>query len=194
MAASANRAIYQLTAAVDEIQPPIWRRLRVRENTTLPQLHRILQVAFGWEDYRLHEFTIGGRRYTMPADDEFYLGEPKAVDETGIRLNSVVTRVGTQFRYAYDFGDDWQVDLLLEAILLPESGVSYPFCVAGARNGPPEDVGGTPGYEDYVAALADPEHDEHEEVLMWRGPFDPEAFDVQAVNGKLAKRSKQRPK
>jgi hypothetical protein len=94
----------------------------------------------------------------------------------------------------YDFGDSWRHDLLLEAIVLPDPATSYPRCVIGGRRTPPEDVGGSPGYEDYLEALADPEHKEHENVLRWRGPFDPEAFPLTAVNQQLQKkfRSAQR--
>jgi len=73
----------------------------------------------------------------------------------------------------YDFGDNWRHDLLLEAILLPESSKQYPRCIAGERRTPPEDVGGTPGYDEYLEEIADPEHEEHENVLRWRGAFEP---------------------
>jgi hypothetical protein len=96
--------------------------------------------------------------------------------------------VGTQFLYLYDFGDNGRHDLLLEAILLPESSKQYPRCIAGERRTPPEDVGGTPGYEEYLESIADPEHEEHENVLRWRGPFDPEAFSPDEVNQWLRKR------
>ncbi len=86
---------------------------------------------------------------------------------------------------SYDFGDDWQHDILLEAILLPEPDAFYPRCIAGARNGPPEDAGGPGGYADYLDALADPEHDEHENMLAWRGPFDSEAFSLDRINASL---------
>ena len=100
--------------------------------------------------------------------------------------------MGTQFQYLYDFGDSWRHDLLLEAILLPEALAQYPTCIAGERRTPPEDVGGTPGYEEYLAALADPEHEEHDNMLEWRGPFDPETFSPAQVNQGLQKRFRSR--
>ncbi len=48
----------------------------------------------------------------------------------------------------------------------------------GARACPPEDVGGTWGYEEFLEAMADPHHERQEEYLGWNGPFDPETFDV----------------
>lgn len=176
-----SRAIYQLRITLQEIQPSIWRRIQVREDITLAQLHAILRTVMNWEDYHLHEFTIGRRQYSVPdPDDDMY--ERKVIDERQERLCDVVPRVGTQFLYLYDFGDGWRHELLLEAILIPDSNLQYPRCIAGERRTPPEDVGGTPGYEDYLEAIADPEHEEHENMLRWRGPFDPEVFSAEEVN------------
>jgi hypothetical protein len=174
-----------------DIQPPIWRRIQVWEDTTLAQLHTILQIVMGWEDYHLHEFAIGRRLYSVPdPDDDMY--ERKVIDERRVSLGDVAPRVGTQFVYLYDFGDSWEHDLLLEAILLPETGAPYPTCIGGERRTPPEDVGGTHGYEEYLTVLADPEHEEHENMLHWRGPFDPEAFSPAQVNQGLQKKFRTR--
>ena len=186
MAGTKNRALYQLKVVLREIQPPIWRRIQVWEDATLAHLHRILQIVLGWEDCHLHEFVIGRRVYSVP-DPEDDLYERKVIDERRVRLREVVPPVGTAFEYLYDFGDSWRHDLLLEAILLPEPGALYPRCIAGGRHAPPEDVGGSSGYEDYLEAMADPEHEEHENMLQWRGPFDPELFSLAAVNPQLEK-------
>jgi len=151
------------------------------------KLHDILQVVMNWEDYHLHEFTVGRRLYSMPDQDDD-MNERKVIDERRERLCDAVPRVGTQLLYVYDFGDNWRHDLLLEAILLPESSKQYPRCIAGERRTPPEDVGGTHGYEEYLEAIADPEHEEHENVLRWRGAFDPEAFSPDEVNQRLRTR------
>ena len=98
--------------------------------------------------------------------------ERKVIDESRVPLGEVVPRVGTQF--AYLFGDSWEHDLMLEAIMLPETTAQYPTCIGGERRTPPEDVGGAPGYEEYLAVLADPEHEEHENMLQWRGAVRPE--------------------
>jgi hypothetical protein len=116
-------------------------------------------------------------------DDDLY--ERKVIDERRVRLKEAVPRVGTHFGYLYDFGDSWRHDLQLEAIVLPDPEETYPCCLAGERRTPPEDVGGPSGYTDYLEAIADPGHQEHENVLLWRGPFDPEAFSRAAVNQQL---------
>ena len=82
----------------------------------------------------------------------------------------------------------WEHDLLLEAIMLPETATRYPTCISGERRTPPEDVGGPHGYEEYLTVLADPKHEEHENMLQWRGPFDPETFSPAPVSQGLQKK------
>ena len=186
-----SRALYQLKITLRDIHPPIWRRIQVWEDTTLAQLHTILQIVMGWEDYHLHEFVIGRRLYSVPDPDDD-MNERKVVDESHVPLGEVVPRVGTKFAYLYDFGDSWEHDLILEAILLPETTAQYPTCIGGERRAPPEDVGGITGYEEYLAVLADPEHEEHGNMLQWRGQFDPESFAPDQVNQGLRKKFRSR--
>lgn len=182
-----NRVLYQLKVTLQGIHPPIWRRIQIWEDATLAQLHRALQIIMGWEDCHLHEFSIGRRIYSVPdPDDDLY--ERKVIDEKRVRLKEAIPRVGTHFEYLYDFGDSWRHDLQLEAIALPDPEGTYPCCLAGERRAPPEDAGGSSGYQDYLQAIADPEHEEHQNVLKWRGPFDPDAFSLTAVNQQLQKK------
>ena len=90
-----------------------------------------------------------------------------------------------RFEYEYDFGDGWEHEVLFEGCLHARKGGRYPVCVEGERACPPEDVGGTSGYEEYLGAMADPEHEEHESFMKWRGPFDPEAFDAAATTRQM---------
>lgn len=88
--------------------------------------------------------------------------------------------------YEYDFGDSWTYEVLLEQALAPESGVSYPCCMAGKRDYPSEECGGVWGYADFLEAIANPEHEQHEELLEWvGGEFDPEQFDIAEANAAL---------
>ena len=184
MAVKKHRAVYQFTVTLRNIHPPIWRRIQVWEDTTLAQLHRVLQTVMGWEDCHLHEFRIRGNVYAVPDLDD----ERKIIDVKRTRIHDVIQHVGTEFEYVYDLGDYWLHDLLLEDILQPAGDTPYPRCIAGERNAPPEDVGGSGGYEDYLEAMADPEHEEHEDMIGWRGPFDPEAFSVEKINRQLEKK------
>ena len=56
-------SIHQLKVTLTGIAPPIWRRVHVRSDATLAELHRVLQDAMGWEDDHLHAFEVGYGRY-----------------------------------------------------------------------------------------------------------------------------------
>jgi hypothetical protein len=184
VAVKKNRAVYQLKVTLRNVHPPIWRRIQVWEDVTLAQLHRVLQMVMGWEDVHLHEFGIGRKTYGVPDPDD----ERKIIDVKRTRIHDVIQQVGTEFEYVYDLGDYWQHDLQLETILQPAPDTLYARCIGGERNCPPEDVGGPGGYEDYLEAMADPEHEEHEDMIQWGGPFDPEAFSVEKINRQLEKK------
>jgi hypothetical protein len=101
-----NRILYQLKVTLLDIQPPIWRRIQVWDDTTLAQLHRILHISVGWENYHLHEFHVGRRVYGEPDPDG--LDERPVIDDRRQRLRELVPQVGTSFEYVYDFGDNWR--------------------------------------------------------------------------------------
>jgi len=179
-------SIYQMKVVLDDTHPPIWRRIQVPGKVTLEELHQVLQVVMGWEDYHLHSFTIHGEYYGDPALDEF--GELGTKDESRFRLNRLITEEGMRFHYDYDFGDGWEHTLLVEKIFSAEKGIRYPRCVKGKRACPPEDVGGVWGYGVALDAIKNPDHPEHDEYLQWiSGEFDPEAFDLEGVNHRLSR-------
>jgi len=176
--------IYQIKVTLRKSQPPIWRRIRLRSDVTLAKLHRILQCAMGWEDAHLHQFVIRDEHYGMPDEDD--LGPSETRDERKYKLSDVMLAEGSQFTYLYDFGDNWEHILVIESTLPPQEGVQYPSCLAGGRACPPEDLGGLPGYENFLEAISDPAHPEHKDFSEWIGaPFDPDTFDVDEVNERL---------
>lgn len=172
-------SIYQIRVDLAGIRPPIWRRLLISSDTTLDWVHEILQEAMGWMGYHLHLFTGPEGEY-CPVEH----GLEDTMDERMVTLEELLPTVGSRARYEYDFGDGWLHTLRLEKILAPEPDVLYPRCVKGRRAGPPEDVGGPPGYEIFLEAMADPTHPEHEDYAEWIGSeeYDPEAFDLEDVN------------
>ena len=129
-------------------------------------------------------FRANGQTFGRPEDDEF--GSLRTRDERDIKLNQLVHKEGFRFSYEYDFGDGWQHTLVVERILPAKKGTRYPFCVEGRRACPPEDVGGIWGYAQFLEALADPNHPEHEEYLEWAGgAFDPDGFELDDINKRL---------
>ena len=179
--------IYQFKVTLKESDPPIWRRFQVPD-LTLGEFHDVLQVVMGWEDGHLHQFIIRGAYYgPQDPDDMDWDMETETEDEEDI-LISKIAKMGrkVRFTYEYDFGDSWEHEIVLEKTLEPEPKVKYPRCVEGARACPPEDVGGVSGYADFLEAMADPKHPDHREMKEWiGGKFDPEKFDVKAVNREL---------
>ncbi|MFL7809361.1 MAG: plasmid pRiA4b ORF-3 family protein [Anaerolineae bacterium] len=177
--------IYRIKITLEGSKPPIWRRLLVRSDVTLADLHRIIQTAFGWEDYHLHQFVVGDTHYGEPHPD--YLDYMDMRDEREVTLGQVAPGEGHRFVYEYDFGDDWRHQVLIEKVRPAEPDQAYPVCIAGRRAGPPEDVGGIWGYGYFLEAIQDPEHEEHTDYLEWiGGEFDPEAFHLEEVNQALA--------
>jgi Plasmid pRiA4b ORF-3-like protein len=185
---ASGHAVYTIKVTLRGSKPPIWRRLQVLSDCTLSRLHDIIQTAFGWEDYHMWAFEAGGEQYGV-ADRELEIRSAAAK-----RLSRIVPGTGDRLRYTYDFGDDWEHDIVVEAVGDVEAGVSYPRCVAGRRACPPEDCGGIWGYSDLLEVLADPAHKEHEDRLEWLGlssaaEFDPDAFDLDQVNTGLSART-----
>ena len=150
---------------------------------TLGDLHQAIQAAMGWDDAHLHAFDIAGREY----------GDPDSVDgvadEERLSLNAVLKSGVRRFIYTYDFGDNWEHTVLIERPRRPLEAGRYPACIAGKRHCPPEDCGGSWGYQDLLAVLADPTHPDYPERVEWVGEdFDPEAFSVDVANARLATR------
>ncbi|MEW5939286.1 MAG: plasmid pRiA4b ORF-3 family protein, partial [Chloroflexota bacterium] len=186
----APTSICQIKVTLQDSRPTIWRRFLVGDNVTLAKLHDILQIVMGWTNSHLHHFIIDGEYYSEPFDDEFGM---ETKNEAHYKLSQFVGGEGFKFRYEYDFGDSWMHDLIVEKILPAEKGVYYPVCIKGKRACPPEDVGGVWGYDDFLEAIANPNHPERKEMLEWIGAdFDPERFDLDEINERLRHPRRQR--
>ena len=176
--AKSQGSIYQCKVTLNGSMPPIWRRLLVPAGLNLGDLHQIIQVAMGWTDSHLHQFFVGEKMYGVPNPDM-----DDTLDEETARLAKVIPGEAFKFRYEYDFGDSWMHTIVVEKVLDPEPGKSYPICLKGKGNCPPEDCGGIWGFADFLVAMADPEHSEHETLKEWAGgEYDPDAFDLAEVN------------
>lgn len=180
--------IYQIKITLDRLNPAIWRRVEVPDNYTLGDLHMVIQIAMGWGDAHLHEFVVNKQRYSMVYDEmaQGAFAEAEAEDEDEVYLSDVILKKGQKFRYTYDFGDDWQHTLSVEKMLPVDPARVYPVCTGGEHACPPNDVGGAPGYVNFVQAMLNVEHPDHADMVEWYGPtFDPYAFNLDAVNDAL---------
>ena len=181
----AGKAI-QFKVALRYIRPPIWRRVVLPDNFTLGQLHDVIQVTMGWQNYHMHSFRFGDVLYTCQQALE--MGDMDMENEEIVFLSRVVTRPKQKFIYEYDFGDSWLHEIVVEKMLPFDPQAKYPVCLGGARACPPEDCGSFPGYCDILEALKAPKKTgEQKELLEWvGGDYDPERFDLDAVNRRLA--------
>ena len=167
-------------------KPLVWRRVQLRADTRLDQLHEILQAALGWENYHLHAFSFGEEEFG-PRDPELDLDFR---DERRVTLGQL-TDIGARFRYSYDFGDNWEHEILVEDLLDPDPDTHYPILTAAKGACPPEDCGGTWGYADLKAILADPNDERHQDMVEWLGlenasEFDPAAVPSENIDYELA--------
>ena len=146
----------------------------------------------GWEFEHLYRFNIGGVEYA----DLARASAEDVEDACDTMLSEVLPARNRRprFHYEYDFGDGWIHQLIVEERFPPEEGVKYPICVAGQRACPPEDCGGPRSYADFLEAISNPDHRRHDEILEWMGgEFDPEKFDLDAVNNELRRMRTRKP-
>ena len=172
-------SIFRLKVTLRGSRPLIWRRFLVPGDITLKRLHDSLQAVMGWTDSHLHQFSARGVLYGT-SDPEFGVAR---LSESRTTVDQLLRRPKDRLTYEYDFGDSWEHDVILEAVLPPGSDGQYPMVEAGRRACPPEDVGGVHGYADFLEILANPKHPEHRDMLEWGGGrFDPEFFDAHEAN------------
>lgn len=183
-------AVLRLKVTLRGSKPPIWRRLLVRDDALLAELHDAIQIAFGWGDEHMHEFKVGKRTFAAAPDEGFpvdsMFGGPEGEDEWTVRLADLKLAAKSTFNYTYDFGDSWEHQVTVEKILTPDeaqkelakkcpdeykSGDQIPIavCPDGARRGPLEDCGGVWRWNNLCEILQDPKHPEYEEYSEWSG-------------------------
>jgi Plasmid pRiA4b ORF-3-like protein len=170
--------------------PLIWRQVEVPTSITLKVLHDVIQIVMGWFDYHLWEFSIAGRRYGLPMDEDW--GTEPPIEATKARLRDVLKQRKTTIDYLYDFGDSWELRLTVTDIRAGEAGGSYPRLVAGERNAPPEDCGGIPGFYALLDAIADPHHPNHAEATEWLDDYDPNVIDTMPIGYALIRIARRR--
>ena len=190
---------FDIAVALLEFEPRIWRRFLIRSEATFSHFHSAIQQAFGWQNCHLYEFLDGNveendtrplyamkmpriarSEHAEPHDDE-----PDAPEASNIELRQYLSATNKRCFYVYDFGDNWQhVVEVKDVVEMPEEFKCR--LLDGARACPPEDCGGPYGYGDFLDIVQNSSHPEYEEMLDWvGGEFNPEDFDVDAVNGQL---------
>ncbi len=176
MADETTPEVYQIHAWIGQISPMIWRRLLVRTDSTLADLHDVLQSAFGWSDFHLHRFRIHGRDYGVNRVGGLWFSH----DARSVRLADFQFRSNERFLYEYDFGDGWQHVVRVERRLTVEPRRTYPACVGGQRTAPPEDCGGPRAFQERRDAVPGQVREHLERILEGI-----EAADLEAIGDEL---------
>lgn len=177
--------IATLRVALKDSDPPIWRQVEVPTSITLKVLHDIVQVTMGWLEYHLWEFRIDGTIYGLPVDEDWGTAPRKSADR--IRLRDVITPGTTNIDYIYDFGDYWEHVLTVSDIRAGDPAVGYPRFIDGARDCPPEDCGGIPGFYEMLKARADSTHPDHADISEWLDGYNPDDLDIFPIEVALAR-------
>ncbi|MCK5646367.1 MAG: plasmid pRiA4b ORF-3 family protein [Anaerolineales bacterium] len=178
--------VYQFKVELKIVNPTIWRRILVPAEYTFWDLHVAIQDVMGWKDYHLHEFRIEDPRtgflFKLGIPDDEILDDPHVLSSWEVSLVELFSATNALAVYIYDYGDWWEHAVTFEKVFAGQAEVDYPTCVGGARACPPEDSGGPMGYELFLEALADPEHEAHQQYEEWiGGEFDPEQFDPKKI-------------
>ena len=177
----------------------VWRRIAIPKHITFPDLHKTLQIVFGWKDYHLHEFSIFQSGPVEPYQEVSKVDRKPTIrllchEEAFSYDNEIPIKLETQERlvdylpanitYTYDFGDDWEHLIVVEE-MIDNHDRNHSVCLAGDGNSPPEDVGGEPGFEEFLAIMADKEHPEYENLKSWGKRQGYGNFDIDLVNRRL---------
>lgn len=171
-----------LDVTLEYVRPTVKRRIEVPDTLSFLGLHEVIQAALGWTDTHLFEFQVGELTISVPDDD--FMPSATQWDATQHTIQEVHWKAGFTFQYLYDFGDDWRHTIVVGEQV---DQVDRPQLLSGTGPCPPEDVGGPPGYAEFVLAWAESHHPEHQAMRQWaQGRYETE-FNLQASQVRVAK-------
>lgn len=174
--------IARLRVEIDDVVPPVVRRLEVPLTIRLDDLHFVLQIAVGWQNGHAFEFRVGDRAWGLVDRDN--PDSPLPADQMTL---ADVLELTASFQYNHVFGEDWQHSITVEELACAPSDGHYPKLLSAEGRCPPSDIGGPAGYEIYLRAIADPSHSHHETMREWDDPdFDPHKVDIATLRNNLS--------
>lgn len=195
---------YQLKVKILLDGHDIWRRILIPSRCTFRHLHWGIQEIFGWFDYHLYEFTVPDDTYALEEDTPLYVRPIKMriVDGDDLEIEDYLEPDEYEVRYdnqtnlreifsdterclyTYDFGDDWEHEILLEKVV-KDSHNRFPVLLERKGERPPEDVGGPGGFEEYLRIVSDPESPEYEFMLQWSETTKAKKKTIEEINRSL---------
>ena len=183
--------IARIRITLEDMKPAIWRCIELPVTNNLKTLHLAIQASMLFENYHLFRFDIGDAAYGIRFDDDDFMIRLR--DAANMRISKLVERGIASFVYTYDFGDNWRHRIEIEAVQPATPGVDFPRFVDGERRAPPEDVGGTMGFEEFLYAMARPRDPARASMVEWYGGvFDPADISPEEIKARMAKLAKRR--
>ncbi|PFA67309.1 hypothetical protein CN378_10705 [Bacillus sp. AFS015802] len=180
-----KKKTFQVKISLKGAKPPIWRRVLIPNTLSLHQFHHVIQATMGWTHSHLYSFDTGHGEFEFP-HEEYEFDANRTYDSSKAILGNVLDEENDKISYTYDFGDNWQHQILLEKIS-EDQKLNFPVCLKGKRNCPIEDSGGIHHYQHVLEVLLNP-YEKDEEVMFFRERFadhDPEEFDLEGTNARL---------
>jgi len=179
---------YQFKITIKDTHPPIWRRVIVPAGLSFNQLTLVLNTVMGWYGYHLSSYTFQNLALEFEDDPEEEFGiwsDNEILDAAEYTINEFVEDVKS-FTYVYDFGDYWSHQVQVEKVLYDYEN-NYPQVIKFKGNTPLEDCGGVWGYESLIDILNNPDDPEYKDMLEWSGGRPDRDYDIELINGELAK-------
>lgn len=171
-------SILELKITLLDTKPSVYRTIHIENTRTFYDLHVAIQIAFGWQDYHLHDFRLNDE---VIGPKEF-IDEQNILEESTILLSKKIVFEKQKFIYIYDFGDSWEHKIELVKFVKPKK-TFYPRCIRGTRNTPSEDCGGVWGFEEFKEIMGNRKHPQHKEMKEWYGGlFDEDFFTLPLIN------------
>jgi hypothetical protein len=178
--------IYQFKISLAFSDPLIWRRLQIDGNCSLDRFHTVLQLCMGWSDIHTHRFLIG-KVFYAPSQQNDIFEKTGERNESDFRLVDLENDMKWCFTYVYDFGDGWEHEIELEESIPAKAGLPPSVLLAGERACPPENIGGIPGYYEFLTIINNPQDKRYKMISKWYGAdrFNPDLFDIRSINKAL---------
>ena len=174
--------IYQLKIELKHTKTKIWRRIQVNSDISLNELHHIIQISMGWTNSHLYSFILDDVGFTVKEYDD---DSVKYADARKYSLEKL--KIVEPFEYIYDFGDYWEHEITIEKKIEGKKLVN-PVCLKAEGRCPPEDIGGTHGFDEFLEIMEDKSHPERESYIEWYGSeFNPSQVDLNQINNDLTK-------